>query len=84
VPKTRLTATMAISPAGAEEERAGMNEMHTRRPIHSVPGIHFTGAGPRWQLSDALVRSLQSPRSRSKKGLDLGRKRSMCVDVRMR
>jgi hypothetical protein len=67
----------------AEEERAGVNEMHTRRPIHSVSGINFAGAGPRWRLSDALARSLQSQRSRSKKGLAFGRKRSMCVDVRM-
>ena len=36
------------------------------------------GVGPRRRLSDALARSLQSQRSRSKKGLAFGRKRSMC------
>jgi hypothetical protein len=68
-------------PRGAEEERAGVNEMHTHRAIFEV---NFAGAGPRWRLSDALACSFQSQRSRSKKGLAFGRKRSMCVDVRMR
>jgi hypothetical protein len=54
-----LTSPIAISPVGMEEERAGVNEMHTSRPIHSVSGINFTGAGPRWRLSDALACSLQ-------------------------
>jgi hypothetical protein len=36
-----------FTPVGAEEERAGVNEVHTRRPIHSITGINFTGAGSR-------------------------------------
>jgi hypothetical protein len=33
-------------PRGAEEERAGVNEMHTHRAIFEV---NFAGAGPRWR-----------------------------------
>jgi hypothetical protein len=47
VPKTWLTPPIAISPRGAEEERAGVNEMHTHRAIFDV---NFAGAGPRWRL----------------------------------
>jgi hypothetical protein len=46
--------------------------------------VNFASAGPRWRLSGTLARPLQSHRSRSKKGLALGRKGSMCVDVRVR
>ena len=72
--KSVLKISIPYTPMGARR-RTGWRE----RNAYTSPNLRRYR-----RLSDALARSLQSQRSRSKKGLVFGRKKSMYVDVRMR